>query len=347
MGEANELVVVLGILTQTANGNGHAALEVAVEAGLRSVVLGEVVDELLRCARELELLGLALELLPELEDLLLGGLLLEAYEYGCRVAVRYRHAQALGRDGRGLCLHDLAVLDGAPYLQRLLLGLLLLAADERDQVIDHLRPGLEGLAGAGDRLIGAGEDLGQAELLLERMQGGNVALDGAVGLDGDEAALGAQTCALCGDDLEVLRVDLRHDHGDIRREAMGGIVGDDGALCLGIALLEGADLVLLHIDGAEHEVHIGNDAVHVGVQVTDDHVGQLLRHRHGHRPAAANGLAVGLAGAARRGGEHLDVEPRMLCEQRRETLADHAGGTQDTYIILLHNTFLLFGRCAP
>ena len=37
--------------------------------------------------------------------------------------------------------------------------------------------------------------------LHQRVQGGNIALQAAVGLDGNKAALGAQTLALCGDCL--------------------------------------------------------------------------------------------------------------------------------------------------
>ena len=41
----------------------------------------------------------------------------------------------------------------------------------------------------------------------------HIALQAAVGLDRDEAALGTQTLALGRDDLNVVRVDFRHDHG--------------------------------------------------------------------------------------------------------------------------------------
>ncbi len=57
------------------------------------------------------------------------------------------HSDALGRDDGALCLNDLTVLDVTPDSQRLLLGLLFLAADVRDNVVDHLGPVLEVLAG--------------------------------------------------------------------------------------------------------------------------------------------------------------------------------------------------------
>ncbi len=64
VGEADELDVILGIGTQTADGDRHAVLQVAVQAGLGTVVLAEVVQELLGCAGQLELLGNALVAFP-------------------------------------------------------------------------------------------------------------------------------------------------------------------------------------------------------------------------------------------------------------------------------------------
>ena len=59
VGEADELVVVLGVLTQTAQGDGHAALQLPVQLGLGTVGLLEVVQELLGCGGQLQLLGTA------------------------------------------------------------------------------------------------------------------------------------------------------------------------------------------------------------------------------------------------------------------------------------------------
>ena len=63
----------------------------------------------------------------------------------------------------------------APNLERLLLGLLFLAADVRDEVVDHFRPCLKCLARAGNSLICAGEHFVHAQS-LKGMDGGNVAL---------------------------------------------------------------------------------------------------------------------------------------------------------------------------
>ena len=47
MGKANELVIVLGIGTKSADRNCHTAFNIAVESGLRTVFFFEVVQELL------------------------------------------------------------------------------------------------------------------------------------------------------------------------------------------------------------------------------------------------------------------------------------------------------------
>ena len=62
------------------------------------------------------------------------------------------------------------------------------------------------------------------------MQGGHIALQAAVGLDGYEAALGTQTLALGRDDVDMIRIDLGHDqrHLGIHAEGMA-VVDHDGA----------------------------------------------------------------------------------------------------------------------
>ena len=70
------------------------------------------------------------------------------------------------------------------------------------------------------------------------MQGGYIALQAAIGLDCDEAAFGTQTLALGRDDLNVVRVDLRHDHGNIRGKAVCAVVGDHRALGLCVSLFQ-------------------------------------------------------------------------------------------------------------
>ena len=172
------------------------------------------------------------------------------------MAVGNGHADALGCDGDVVAVDDPVALDMAPDLQRLLFALFLLAADIWDDVVDHLGPALKGLSGAGDSLICAGEDLVDLILLFERMDGGYVALERAIRLDRDEAALCAEAFLLSLDDLSVVGVDLGDYHGNVRCAAVGGVVGDNGALGLCVSFFKSFYLVLLHIYGAEHEVDL-------------------------------------------------------------------------------------------
>lgn len=72
---AGELVVKQGVLAQAADADSHAVLGVAIQLGLRTIRLSEVVQELLGCAGQVQLLCRAAEVSPGLEHLLLGGLL--------------------------------------------------------------------------------------------------------------------------------------------------------------------------------------------------------------------------------------------------------------------------------
>lgn len=54
--EADELIIVLRVGAQTADADGHAVLKIAVEPGLGAVLLFKVVQELLWCGGEIQLL---------------------------------------------------------------------------------------------------------------------------------------------------------------------------------------------------------------------------------------------------------------------------------------------------
>ena len=75
------------------------------------------------------------------------------------------------------CVDDLVVLNLTPDFERLLLALFFLTADERNDVIYHLRPGLKGLACAGNCLICADENvLNLVACLVKRINRRNIAL---------------------------------------------------------------------------------------------------------------------------------------------------------------------------
>ena len=295
--------------------------------------------------RQTELSGLGSVADQAIHQLVLGGVLAEVDEHRGGVAVEHRHANALRRDAqRPVERHDLALrgVHMAEHLQRFLLAFGLLAGDERDDVAHHLGPILEGLARAGNRLIGAHHHLARLEL-PPRGQRRRVGLNRAVRLDGDETARGAQALLLVGDHVEMLRIDFRHHHRHVRRPAVRAVVGDDRRFGFGVFLFDGANLVLRHVHRAKQKIDAGGHIGHIG-HVLNNHALDELGHRRLHFPAAADGLLVGLAGAVRGSGEGGQLEPRVVFQQRDETLADHAGGAENAdFQFFGHNNLLFVG----
>ena len=204
-------------------------------------------------------------------------------------------------------------------------------------MIHHLRPALEGLARPGDGLVGADQHLlNVIARPHQRGEEGGVALDGAVGFDGDKAPPGAQTLPLGVDDPDVVGIELRDHHRHVVGPAVGGVVGHHRALCLGVPLLQRLDLVLFHVYRAEDEVHHTGDLVHIGLGVQHHQGLGLLGDGGLHGPAAGHGLFIGLAGGAGAGGQSGELEPGVVLHQGDKALAHHAGGSDDAYLVLFH-----------
>ena len=86
--EADELIVVLGVRPQAADGHRHAVFQHPVQTGLGTVVLLKVVEELLGSGGEVQLLGLPAEGGPVRLDLLDGRLFsLKRDEAGCHMPI--------------------------------------------------------------------------------------------------------------------------------------------------------------------------------------------------------------------------------------------------------------------
>ena len=343
MSQANELPIENGILTQTADGNTHATLVIHVLLDLRTIIVGQVLDELLRRMRQSKLGSLARVVDQAIDELFLGRVLAEVDEHGGGVTVEHRHANALRRDLQWTVeRHDFALffIDVTEHLQRFLFGLLLFAGDERNDVAHHFRPVVERLARAGNGLVSAYDNLARLEFLPSGERR-SVGLDGAVWLDGDEAVRGAETLALVLDHLIMLRVDFWHDHRHVRSPAVGAVVRYDRRFGFRVFLFDGADLGLRHVHCGEHEIDVLDHVFHVS-HVLDDHVLHEFRHRRFHLPATADGLFVGLAGAVRGRGKGDQFEPRMVFEQRDEALSDHARSSENADLNLFgHNNLSL------
>ena len=80
MSEPHELPIENGILAQTADGNTHATLVVHVLLDLRAIVVGQVLDELLRRMRQSKLGSLARVVDQAIDELFLGRVLAEVDE---------------------------------------------------------------------------------------------------------------------------------------------------------------------------------------------------------------------------------------------------------------------------
>ena len=119
---------------------------------------------------------------------------------------------------------------------------------------------------------------------------------------------------------------------------MRAVIRHDGDLMLRVLILDRANLFLLHIDGTEHEIDVSGDGIDIR-DVAHRHLSDALRDRDRHLPAAFDCLAIGLSGRAGARRQAHELKPRMIRQQRYETLSDHAGGTQDTNFILSLHVF--------
>ena len=245
------------------------------------------------------------------------------------MAVENRHAHALAGDLRQFCFHDLSVLYFTEHTQRFLLALLFLSADERDNISNHLRPVFECLAGSGDRLIGRYHEFFRAEF-LPCSQARSITLDRAVRFYRNESAGCSKTFLLVRNHIEVVCVDLRHNHRHIRRPAVRAVVGYNRRLCLRVLFLDGFDLILAHVNCAENEVNGGCHMLHI-IYIENNKVLHSLRHRRVHFPASAYCLFISLTcgtGACRH-RNHL--KPRVVLQQRDKSLTYHTCCSQNTY----------------
>mgnify|MGYP000282178806 CR=1 FL=1 len=91
VGQADKFIVVLGIRTETAQADRHAALKVPVQLGLGPVVFLKIMKELFGGAGESQFLGTALEVFPYSFNFLHRGLFTEGDKHSGGMAIRYRH----------------------------------------------------------------------------------------------------------------------------------------------------------------------------------------------------------------------------------------------------------------
>lgn len=151
-------------------GNRHAVFQVAIQLCLRAVGLFKIVQELLRRAGQLQLLGRAgkgghFSLISSIVGFL-SKLTNTAAMWPSEHATRRHWAVMEGLVGR----NDLSVFNMAPQLERLFLAFFLFTADVWNAVVNHFGPGLKGLACTGNSLIGAHKAFGNAVIPHQGMQ---------------------------------------------------------------------------------------------------------------------------------------------------------------------------------
>ena len=261
------------------------------------------------------------------------------------MTIENRHPQALAGNLHVVRGNDLPVFNVTEDPEGLLLGLLFLSADEGNDVSFHLRPLRKILSGTADGLVGRCDDGFGPEGFPGRKDR-RIGLDGAVGLDGNEAPLRAQPLLLVFDDVKVSRIDLRDDHGNVGRPAVGAVVRNDRGFRLRVFLFDLPNLVLRHVHGRKNKVDILRNFLNVR-DVLEDQVLYIRRDGRVHLPAAFHRLRVGLSGAPPAGCDRSDLEPGMVFEEGDKALSDHSGRPEDTDIQFLHFQSPSFPRTRP
>ena len=343
MGQADELVIEDVVFAQAADGNAHTVADIPVQFGLGTIGFFEVGNEGGGGAGQFQLLGHGGVILPDVQDFFFGGGIFKGYAHSRQMAVGNGHADALGADHGSGGMHDFGAfcVQFAPDLQGFLFALFFFAADVGDHVIQNFGPAVKGFAGAGDGLEGGNVHFLDAKGAQGR-QGRHIALDGAVGLYGNEALFGTQALALSMDDGGMGSVDFGNQHGHVGQQAAGAVVADHGGFGAGVGFFQRAGGGLIHIHGAENKIAQGRDFFHFG-SIVNGHCSHFFGDGPGESPTAFHSLLIGLTGTAAAGSQHGNFKPGMFIEQSDQTLTHHAGGADNTNAILLfqffHNTY--------
>ena len=87
MRQADELIVINRILSQTAYRNSHSVFKIYIQRYLGTVVLLQILNKLLRCAGQLSFLRKSLKAYQTINQLLFGWLFTEFYKYGSCMSV--------------------------------------------------------------------------------------------------------------------------------------------------------------------------------------------------------------------------------------------------------------------
>ena len=189
----------------------------------------------------------------------------------------------------------------------------------------HLRPVFECFSCSGNSLVCSSYYF----VWLEFFPCGKyrcVALDRAVRLNSYESACCSKTFLLELDNIEMLRVDFRNYHRNIRCPAVCTVVGNNRCLCLGILFLDSLDLIFRHINCGKYKVNSSCNLLYL-VDIHNYQLLHCLRHRSIHFPSAAYSLLVGLACTSGACCHSNHLKPRMILQKRNKSLTNHSSCT--------------------
>ena len=242
------------------------------------------------------------------------------------------------RTGRG---NDFSVFNLTPNSKGLTLALFFLASDKGNEVVNHFGPLLKGLACTGNRLIGGRNHLLDA-VLKKGSKSGNVGLNGAVRLNGDKAALSAESLLLRINSRKMCVVDFGNYHGNVGRPSVCGVIGNNGNLRLRITLLKLLGFRLGHIYSAENKINKLVDSRNI-VGRKNLHVHYFFGTGRFHLPSAFDNLGVFFACRARACHKSGNFKIRVLVKEHNKSLTYHAGRADNTNFNFLHfkNSFFI------
>ena len=217
----------------------------------------------------------------------------------------------------------------SPDPKRLFLGFFFLTTDVWNDISNHFRPVFERFSCSGNCLISSCHYFVWLKL-FPCGENRCIRLDGAVWFYSNETALCAKSFSLISDHFHMFRIDLRYDHRHIRCPSVCTVVGYNRCLCLSVFFLDLFDLFFCHVHCGENKIYFCSNFFYF-VDIHDNDLFYCFRHWSIHFPAVTNCLFICLTGTSWAGCDRCHLKPRMILQQRDESLSYHTCSTKNTY----------------
>ena len=242
MRQTYKFPVIYGIFTETSHIDSHTIFKVNIQFYLRTIIFFHVTDKLLRSTWKFCFLWEAFEINQFFNQLLFGWFLAELHKYSCCMTIQYRYTDTLTGDHRFLGLYNHTIFNLTPDSQRFLLALLLFTTDIWNNIFNHFRPVFKCFSGTGDCLICSSNYF----IWLKFFPCGQnrcITLDRTVRFNCNKSTGCTQTFFLEFNHIEMLRVNLRNNHRNIRGPSVSTVVRNNRCLCFRILFFDSLDLV--------------------------------------------------------------------------------------------------------